>query len=166
MEAVNPSSENQSTAAQRHALRARAEKQAAALAIGVDADFVSRLVDGFYAKVQRDDVLAPIFAARVADWPVHLDRMKAFWRSILFNSGEFSGNPMRTHAAIPDLAVAHFARWLGLFYETLRSLEQHPQATALVGERARMIADSLLTGIAVREGGLSGARAGRNLPHV
>lgn len=166
MDAEHQSSESQSAAAQRHALRARAEKQASALAIGVDAAFVGSLVDRFYARVERDEVLGPIFASRVADWPAHLDRMKAFWRSILFNSGEFSGNPMRTHAAIPGLAEAHFVRWLELFYETLRSLEQHPQATALVGERARMIADSLLTGIAVRECGLSGARAGRNLPHV
>ena len=56
--------------------------------------------------------------------------------------------------------------WLGLFYATLRELEPSDEATKLVGERARMIADSLLTGIATQRRGLIGARAGECLPRV
>lgn len=92
--------------------------------------------------------------------------MKTFWRSILFNSGEFSGNPMAKHMAIPDLEERHFARWLELFYATLQSLEAQPDGTALVAQRARAIADSLFTGISIRRDGLAGSKAGRNLPHV
>ena len=111
------------------------------------------------------DVFA-IFAARIADWPAHLARMKAFWRSVLHNSGEFSGNPMLKHIIIPGLDLGHFTRWLDLFYATLREAETHPEATELVGSRARMIADSLLTGIAMRRDGLAGGRAGKDLPYV
>ena len=145
---------------------ARKEKREAAGALGVDENFVSEFVERFYAIIQTDDLLGPIFAERIADWPEHLDRMKSFWRSILFNSGEFSGNPMLKHLVIPGLEERHFAHWLTLFYATLRSMEGNPGATSLVAARARSIADSLLTGIAVRRGGLTGSRAGDNLPHV
>lgn len=160
---------NQITASERSredVRRLRQEKRDAAEALGVDEAFVSRLVEQFYSTIREDELLGPIFAERIADWPEHLGRMKAFWRSILFNSGEFSGNPMLKHMVIPGLEERHFAHWLELFYATLRDLENTPGASLLVGGRARMIADSLLTGIATRRDGLGGARAGENLPHV
>lgn len=151
---------------QAHAAAARARKRAEAAAIGIDEAYVSHFVEAFYGRIRADDLLGPIFAERITDWPVHLDRMKSFWRSILMNSGEFSGNPMAKHVVIPGLEARHFAHWLELFYATLRELEQDPAATRTVGTRARMIADSLLTGIAMKDGGLSGARAGEGLPHL
>ena len=144
----------------------RAEKRIAAEAIGVDAGYIDHFVETFYGKIRDDELLGPIFAERIADWPAHLARMKAFWRSVLHNSGEFSGNPMLKHLAIPGLDIGHFSHWLELFYATLREAESHPEATALVGGRARMIADSLLTAIAMRRDGLAGGRAGKDLPHV
>jgi hemoglobin len=149
-----------------HAAAARARKRAEAEAIGIDDDFVAQLVETFYSRIRSDDLLGPIFTARITDWPLHLGRMKSFWRSVLHNSGEFAGNPMAKHLAIPGLERDHFAHWLDLFYATLRDLERHPAATRLVGTRARMIADSLLTGIATREKGIGGFRAGADLPHV
>lgn len=144
----------------------RAEKRAAAERLGVDAQFIDDLVEAFYGKIREDELLGPIFAEKIADWPPHLARMKAFWRSVLHNSGEFAGNPMLKHLAIPGLDLTHFSRWLDLFYETLRELADNDAATKLVGARARMIADSLLTAIAMRRDGLTGGRAGKDLPHA
>ena len=149
-----------------YAARKRAEKKAASEQIGVDAAYIDHFVEAFYGKIREDQLLGPIFAERIADWPVHLARMKAFWRSVLHNSGEFAGNPMLKHLAIPGLEARHFSHWLELFYQTLRDAEPTSAATALVGERARMIADSLLTGISMQRDGLSGGRVGRDLPHV
>ena len=149
-----------------YAERKRLEKRTAAEEIGVDAGYIASFVDRFYARIRADDLLGPIFDARISDWGEHLDRMKRFWRSVLHNSGEFSGNPMLKHMVIPGLEERHFAHWLELFYATLREIEPHSVATRLVGARARMIADSLLTGIAMRREGLSGGRAGKDLPHV
>lgn len=146
--------------------QAREAKRAAAAAIGVDERYVSELVERFYAAIREDDLLGPIFAERVESWPEHLARMKSFWRSILFNSGEFSGNPMVKHVVITGLEERHFAHWLTLFYATLRELEGDPGASSLVGERARAIADSLLTGITIRREGLAGSRAGEGLPRL
>lgn len=152
--------------ARAYAARKRAEKRASAEEIGVDADYIDRLLETFYGRIREDAALGPIFAARIADWPLHLGRMKAFWRSVLHNSGEFSGNPMAKHLAIPGLEKEHFSHWLELFYSTLRDIEAQGEATALVGGRARMIADSLLTGIAMWRDGLAAGRAGEGLPHV
>ena len=152
--------------AREYAATKRAEKKASAEQIGVDADYIDHLVETFYGKIREDNLLGPIFAERIADWPVHLARMKAFWRSVLHNSGEFAGNPMLKHMAIPGLELRHFSHWLDLFYETLRQAGPTSEATALVGGRARMIADSLLTGIAMQRDGLAGGRAGKDLPHV
>lgn len=148
-----------------HALAARERKRAEAVAQGVDDAFISNLVDNFYGRIRDDALLGPIFAAHIADWPTHLARMKAFWRSILHNSGEFTGSPMARHLALPGLDEHHFAHWLDLFYATLRDLGADAGATRAVGRRARMIADSLLTGIATRDHGLAGSRAGAGLPH-
>ena len=149
-----------------HALNARKKKRAQAAELGIDEAFVSKLVESFYRKIRQDTLLGPIFAGRIDNWPEHLARMKAFWRSVLFNSGEFSGNPMLKHIAISGLTEAHFAHWLALFYETLREIEPQPEATEHVGNRARLIADSLLTGIATRRDGIAGVKSGRNLPYV
>lgn len=150
-----------------HALAAREHKREQAAAIGIDAACVDAFVEAFYGRIREDALLGPIFAQRIADWAPHLVRMKAFWRSVLMGSGEYSGNPMRMHFAIPGLEEAHFAHWLELFYATLADLGNGDEARRAVGNKARMIADSLLTGIAMqRTGDLSSARAGQNLPRI
>ena len=153
-----------------HAEAARQRKRAEAEALGITEAYVSQMVERFYERIRADSLLGPIFAERITDWPWHLDRMKRFWRSILHNSGEYSGNPMAKHVAMPGLTEAHFAHWLTLFYATLGELEgeldAEAQASKLVGQRARMIADSLLTGIAMQQSGIAGARAGDNLPRL
>lgn len=146
-----------------HALTARDGKRAQADALGIDRQFIDDLVERFYAKVQCDAVLAPVFAAKVADWPPHLDRMKAFWGVILRGEGTFSGSPMALHAAIPGIGAFHFRRWLALFDATLRERESDPAATALVSSRAHSIADSLLTGIHIHRDGRRDLQAMKGL---
>lgn len=146
------------TAGRRHALAARTAKRDAALAIGIDDAFISTLVDRFYESVRDDDLLGPIFAARISDWPTHLGRMKSFWGSVLHNSGAYSGNPMLKHLAIPGLDRGHFDRWLTLFRATLDDLARDPATAGHVEERARMIATSLLNGIVIKRDGLAAAQ--------
>ena len=145
------------------ALDARKAKLLEALSIGIDAAYISSFVDRFYARIREDELLGPIFATRIADWPAHLEQMKRFWRSVLHNSGEFNGSPMRKHVAIDGLDEHHFTRWLTLFRETLRDGETNGEATDQVGNKARTIAESLLTGIKLQRDGLSGSRMGRDV---
>ncbi|MEP9360881.1 group III truncated hemoglobin [Sphingomonas sp. KR3-1] len=142
-----------------HATAMRDEKRRAAAEMGIDDAFVSALVDRFYGRIQADPVLGPVFAARITDWTPHLAQMKRFWRSILFSSGEYLGRPMPLHLAIPGLDKAMFARWLDLFAATLAEIGGG-DAAAHVHERARMIANSFLNGIAIHHHGKLGMGPG------
>jgi hemoglobin len=138
--------------ATQHATAARDAKRRHAEALGIDEAFVARMIERFYAKVRQDDVLGPIFAAHVVDWTPHLVQMNRFWRSVLFSSGEFAGNPMLKHVVIPDLSRADFARWLTLFEETLGEIGTDAARDHVI-ERARNIANSLLSAAIVHRGG-------------
>jgi len=105
------------------------------------AEDVRTLVDLFYDKVSRDDLLAPVFndVAQV-DWKTHLPIMYRFWESMLFGVGTYAGAPFPKHAALP-VQKEHFARWLKLFVETVNAHFSGPKAAEAKG-RAASIADT------------------------
>jgi hemoglobin len=117
---------------------------------GIDEAMIERLVRGFYAKVRKDELLAPVFDARIQDWEPHLQRMCAFWSSVALMSGRYHGNPMARHLPLP-VDAEHFDRWLALFEEAARELCP-PAAQDHFIERARRIAESLELGIAGHHG--------------
>ncbi|MDZ3830480.1 MAG: group III truncated hemoglobin [Sphingopyxis sp.] len=147
-----------------HAHAAREKRRTEASAIGIDEAFIATFVDDFYTAIRADALLGPIFAAHIDDWPAHLAQMNRFWQSILLSAGNFTGNPMVKHLAIPSLNEAHFVHWLRLFYATLARLAPTPEAAQLVGEKARMIADSLLSAIWVHRDHTPDRKG--ELPHV
>lgn len=122
--------------------------------VGIDDAYISNLVERFYARVQADQMLGPIFAQRISDWPHHLAHMKKFWRSIILKTGEFSGNPMMKHAAITKIDNPEFSHWLKLFAETLDEIGGSKEARARIYRRAEMIAESLLLGIHIHRDGV------------
>jgi hemoglobin len=138
-----------------YAEQARHQKAADAQALGIDDALISELVEAFYTRARTHAVLGPIFASKVVNWAPHLVRMKDFWASIAIESGRFHGNPMLKHIAIPGLSAAHFQIWLGLWDETLDDLIVNSAAADLFRERAKRIATSLQTGIALHNGGLT-----------
>lgn len=104
---------------------------------------VSELVEAFYARVQDDKTLAPIFAGNIQkSWPEHLDRMKTFWRSVLLKTGEYKGQPVPIHRKIDGLTEDNFEQWLNLFSQTAYSTF-HKDAAPLVLGAAKNIATSL-----------------------
>jgi hemoglobin len=117
---------------------------------GIDDAMIEGLVRGFYDKVQADDLIGPVFAARIADWEPHLQRMFAFWSSVALLNGRYSGTPMPMHMALP-VDGRHFDRWLALFEATAHELCP-PAAAAHFIERARNIANSLEMGVALKQG--------------
>ena len=121
---------------------------------GIDETMIERLVRGFYARIREDDLLGPVFAARIHDWEPHLQRMCAFWSSVVLSSGTYHGQPMRMHLPLP-VDAQHFDRWLLLFEQTARDLFSEQIAEFFV-ERARRIARSLELGIASSQGVLLG----------
>lgn len=125
--------------------------KAPGLAAGITEPMIRTLVHNFYAEVRRDPLLGPIFNARVRDWPEHLDKLTAFWSSVVLMTGRYKGRPMPVHVAIPDIARTHFERWLELFRSTARAVCPDA-AAALFIDRAERIAESLHLGICLSRG--------------
>lgn len=113
---------------------------------GIDEAMIDALVETFYAKVRDDDLIGPVFAARIEDWGPHLAQMKLFWSSVALSTGVYQGRPMPKHLPLP-IDAAHFDRWLALFEATTREVCP-PVAAAHFLERARRIAESLELGVA------------------
>lgn len=121
---------------------------------GIDEPMIERLVRGFYARIRSDDLLGPIFETRIQDWEPHLQRMCAFWSSVVLSTGVYRGQPMRVHLPLPVDAV-HFDRWLKIFEQTARDLFDEAVAQYFI-EPARRIATSIEVGIASSQGVLLG----------
>ena len=92
-------------------------------------DDIKTFVDAFYQKVRGNDLLSPVFNAKIPGdaWPAHLERMYDFWNALLFAEKGFNGNPMQKHLALP-IDEKHFEQWLGLFKETVHELFAGPKA--------------------------------------
>lgn len=120
---------------------------------GIDAAVIERLVHAFYGKVRGDELLGPVFDARIKDWNAHLARMCLFWSSMALGAATYQGSPMQVHAPLP-VDANHFDRWLALFEATANEVCT-PAAAEHFIVRARRIAQSLELGIACHNGRLT-----------
>jgi hemoglobin len=108
---------------------------------------IDRLVPRFYDRVRADPVLGPIFDGAISDWPHHLEKLKAFWSSVMLGSGRFKGQPMVAHLRHGDHMTAdNFSRWLALWVEETRECVG-ADAAAEFQDKAERIAESLQLGI-------------------
>lgn len=109
---------------------------------------IRELIATFYGKVRRDQVLGPIFAAKIApdEWPAHLAKMCDFWSAVMLGTRRFRGNPMLKHAAIRELRAPMFDRWLALFGETADEIFDLT-AAAEFRDKAARIGASLKVGL-------------------
>ncbi len=99
-----------------------------------------RLVGTFYQRVRADELLAPVFAARIpADhWPAHLDTITRFWAAAVLNQpAGYRGNPGAKHLPLP-IEAAHFTRWLALFGQTVDELFAGDKAEEIKVRAGRM----------------------------
>jgi hemoglobin len=107
---------------------------------------IRAVVRGFYAKVRTDPALAPVFAAQVADWPSHEEKITRFWCNAILHQRGYDGNPMQVHRAASNIRPTHFARWLAAFDETLAE-ELPPEAAATWSLLAHRIGRGLQLGL-------------------
>lgn len=101
-------------------------------------------VDEFYARVRRDPALAPVFEHAIAEgaWPAHLEKMYAFWSSVMLTSGRYKGDPVGVHGRVAGIAPPLFGNWLDLFEATAADLFV-PEIADRFAHAARRIAESL-----------------------
>ena len=113
------------------------------------------LVDHFYAIVRRDELIGPLFNAAVSDWQEHLEKLGAFWSSVMLTSGRYKGNPMAAHLHhISAIEPAMFDRWLALWASAARG-QLAPEAAEAVIAKAERISESLQLGLWSRVDGMA-----------
>ena len=103
------------------------------------------LLRHFYADVRQHQEIGPIFTARIADWPQHLEKIADFWSNV-------TGGPIRYEGPMPQkhfplsLEPRHFEAWLDLWRRHCRIHLPAIEAAELImaaegiGERLRWLA--------------------------
>lgn len=100
------------------------------------------LVDNFYKRVGKDELLSPIFNAVIKDWQPHLNKMYDFWSSVVLQTKKYKGNPVVQHQNLMPFDKSLFDRWLVLFAQTARELFEEEQALLFI-DKSENIARSL-----------------------
>ena len=104
---------------------------------------IELLVNTFYKKVEKDDVIRHFFTEVIhLDWNKHIPVMYDFWESILLDKHNYKGNPMPAHVSLNEkspMKKEHFDRWIQLFSSTIDELFQGEKAE-LAKTRALSIA--------------------------
>ena len=97
---------------------------------------VTQLVNTFYLKIRKDDLLGPIFNSHIPEekWPEHLSKLTDFWETNLFGIPKFKGNPSAKHINVDvnlnhTVDQTHFGKWLQLWFETINELFEGVLAT-------------------------------------
>ena len=110
------------------------------------------LIELFYGRVRRDPLIGPVFNDAIHDWPEHLEKLQAFWSSVMLASGRYKGRPLPAHVRHGDrIGQASFERWLFLWREATEEVLPAAAAAALQDKAAR-IAESLSLGIEFAQG--------------
>ena len=113
----------------------------------VNEETIHKLVHTFYDRIRSDDTLGPIFNDVIhPNWDAHLEKMCAFWSSVMLTSGRYKGRPMQAHFKLKTVRPEHFDIWLGLFRATANELFDTYAAAAFI-EPAERIAASLKLGM-------------------
>lgn len=113
------------------------------MTIELTEDAIARVIPAFYARVRDDAEIGPLFNAAIDDWPHHLDRLIAFWSSVMLTTGAYKGSPMAAHLKHRAMIVPRmFDRWLELWDQVTGDLLDPGPAQALQA-KARTIAESL-----------------------
>ena len=132
----------QARAANLAGIRERAEAEMRN--IGIDAEFIDRLVETFYGRIRAHPRLGPVFDGRLSGrWPDHMEKMKRFWSSVAFKNGAYGGKPVQAHLGVEGISAELFPEWLALFSATLADIAPSNEARDWFMATAERIARSL-----------------------
>ena len=107
------------------------------------------LVDRFYSKILKDELLADFFIQKLGDemitddWQRHLKILTDFWTSITLGDSAYSGQPVKPHMQMEGLQRVTFERWLELFFETVDRLYSK-EAADIFKTRSQTIANNFM----------------------
>lgn len=109
---------------------------------------ISVLVNLFYSRIRKDELLGPIFNSHIADdkWTEHLEKLTDFWETNLFGITKFKGSPTQKHINVDknlnySIEQKHFGRWLQIWFQTIDELFEGEYA-----DKAKNAARKMATG--------------------
>jgi len=113
---------------------------------------VNILVNRFYAKIRKDELLGPIFNDHISEvqWPEHLIKLTDFWETNLFRISKFKGNPSSKHIKVDtnlgyNIEKKHFTTWLNIWFETVDEMFNGELATKAKESARKMATGQFLT---------------------
>lgn len=107
--------------------------------IAIPEEALPPLLERFYERVRRDPELGPVFAEAIGNWPEHLQKLAAFWSSVMMTTGRYKGNPVAAHLRhAGKLTSVMFERWLALWASTTDEMLAPDQAAAMQAKAARI----------------------------
>ena len=115
---------------------------------------IRTMVNTFYVKILKDDIVGPFFIAKLGDdmtnehWVPHLDLLVNFWASIALGDTDYRGNPFMPHTQLGELKRETFEQWLKLFAETLDEIYM-PSVSAQFKERSTIIAGNFMRNLRI-----------------
>jgi len=87
---------------------------------------IKKLVDSFYQKLLKDDVVGHFFTEVVKiDFDKHMPVMYDFWATVLLDKMSYRGNVMVKHIELnkkSKMELHHFERWLNTWNATVDEL--------------------------------------------
>lgn len=96
---------------------------------------VELLVNTFYDRVLKDELISPFF--KHLNFDAHLPKMVHFWAFVLLEEAGYTTDVTKTHMHM-RLKKEHFDRWISLFNETVDDLFEGEKAKK-AKERAYLI---------------------------
>ncbi len=117
--------------------------------VEITAAEIDAVVAMFYDAVRHHPGLGPVFAAHVADWPAHEEKIARFWRNAILHERSNDGNPLAVHRDAGNVRPGMFEVWLGLFESVLKRNLTAEQAQAW-SELAHRIGRGLRAGMVER----------------
>ena len=101
------------------------------------------MVHGFYQRLLKDPVMAPVFLEVAGiDLQQHLPTICQYWYKMLLGEQDYQRHMMAKHRALDDrepLTGEHHERWLGHFMANLEGRFAGPMT-----DRARLIAQRVM----------------------
>src|SRR5690242_16044412 len=82
---------------------------------------IELLVNTFYERAQKDELLGPVFNSKISDWSKHLNIMYTFWETVVLDAYTYKGTPFAKHMDLP-INKTHFDRWIQLFHSVVDEL--------------------------------------------
>lgn len=92
---------------------------------------IALLLRHFYADVRQHNLIGPIFTAKIANWPEHLEKIADFWSGATGGPPLYRGGMPFKHIPLA-LNSTHFEAWLGLWRRNCQIYLLPPESDEMI----------------------------------